>query len=131
MKLAIPVARLVETSEGAADHTRPEVIPQLRAELERTVELDPTISESHYALGALAAYTWRWQEALEHFRVAARLSPGQVDIQYALLTGYVGLADEGIRYAEAGLRSDPVNANADAWNSLCLSPRLSKGRRLP
>jgi len=112
-KLGIPVFRLVDTTEGATELTRPELVPQLRAELERTVELDPSIAESHSALGTLAAYTWRWQEALEHFHVSARLSPRQVDVEYALLTGYMGLADEGVRYSEGRLLSEPVNANAN------------------
>jgi TolB-like protein/Tfp pilus assembly protein PilF len=110
-KLRGPAYSLVNSTVGATELTPPELVPQLRADLERTVQLDPTISESHFALGTVAAYTWRWQEAIEHFRVAAQLSPGQVDVVYALQTGYMGLTDEGIRYSEAGLRSEPVNAN--------------------
>jgi TolB-like protein/Tfp pilus assembly protein PilF len=110
-KLRARVDLLIDVTAGAAELTPPEVVPQLRAELERTVQLDPTVAESHLALGVLAEYTWRWREAIEHFRVCASLSPGRVDAEYALLTGYMGITDEGIRYAEQGLRSEPVNAN--------------------
>jgi eukaryotic-like serine/threonine-protein kinase len=73
---------------GAYEYLPPrEAFPRVIAAAQRALEIDPTLAESHTALGsALAHYQWRWKEAEGHFREALGLNP-----QYALGQAYYAL----------------------------------------
>lgn len=54
-----------------------DVMPKAKSGAVRALELDPSLSQAHAALGAeLALYEWNWNRAEEEFHAALRPSPG-------------------------------------------------------
>ncbi|MFZ2161860.1 MAG: tetratricopeptide repeat protein [Sideroxyarcus sp.] len=64
--------------------------PEAEASFRRALEINPDYVDAHSSLGVFLQETGRLEEALEHFRECARLSPGNVVAQHliASLTGH-------------------------------------------
>jgi Flp pilus assembly protein TadD len=107
----------VDSTAGAPERTglQPaEREREVRRSIERALSLDPDLGLAHAALASLDLYTWRWTESLAAYRVAASKTPGEiVGFQfYAMLTAYAGNPDEGMSFAERGLRLNPDSGTA-------------------
>src|SRR5208282_2846104 len=53
-----------------------EAIPKIEAAARRALELDSTLAEAHSMLGHVSAFSYRWDEARNHFLRALELSSG-------------------------------------------------------
>jgi serine/threonine protein kinase/TolB-like protein/Flp pilus assembly protein TadD len=85
---------------------------QARAAADRALRLDPKLGEGHLALGYVHYYGARdYEKALEEFRQAERLSPGNVDVPAAM--GYIyrrqGKFEEAAASFMKALELDPRN----------------------
>jgi TolB-like protein/Flp pilus assembly protein TadD len=86
-----------------------------REEIDRALARDPDLWVARVARATLNVYTWRWQEAIDEYRVIAN-DPGAVDIvpllQYGFVTAYAGNSDEGLEYTERLLETEPDGLEA-------------------
>jgi TolB-like protein/DNA-binding winged helix-turn-helix (wHTH) protein/tetratricopeptide (TPR) repeat protein len=75
----------------------------------RAVELDPSSSDAHHALGVSKWSNWEWSGAEEEYRRAIALSPNSADAHNSLcwLLFSVGRADEGFRECQMAQELDP------------------------
>jgi len=89
-----------------------EVMPQARAEAEKALELDPTLTETHATLGLVAAtYDYDWEGAEKQYTRA--LAGGAVSpwtrAQYAYFyLRPVGRLEAAVKQAELALKGDPL-----------------------
>jgi TolB-like protein/Flp pilus assembly protein TadD len=85
---------------------------QARAAADRALRLDPNLGEGHLALGYVHYYGARdYERALEEFRQAERLSPGNVDVPAAM--GFIyrrqGKFEEAAASFMKAMELDPRN----------------------
>src|SRR5690554_4144770 len=88
------------------------VLPKTKALAEKALELDDTISESHfcYALVQLF-YEWDWEKAHQSFRRAIEINPGSADVHYtyALYLIAMGRLREALAEVEKAHTLDPLS----------------------
>ncbi len=76
----------------------------------RAVELDPSLSEAHAALGFALSGRFNWAEGERHFLRALELNPNSAlaHLRYGSQLSQQGSFDESIRHARRGIELDPV-----------------------
>jgi TolB-like protein/DNA-binding winged helix-turn-helix (wHTH) protein/Tfp pilus assembly protein PilF len=75
-----------------------EVMPKLKLEAERALQLDETLADAHVSLAyALLFYDWDWPQAEKHVRRALELNPSAADAHLV----YAGYLDALARPQEA------------------------------
>jgi TolB-like protein/DNA-binding winged helix-turn-helix (wHTH) protein/Tfp pilus assembly protein PilF len=75
-----------------------EVMPKLKQEAERALQLDETLADAHVSLAyALLFYDWDWPQAEKHLRRALELNPSAADAHLV----YAGYLDALARPQEA------------------------------
>ena len=101
---------------ATAAHTMIEVAPQIRAQAERALVLDPTETGPHALLGIVASvHDYDWKAAADHFSNATRGDFVSADTRWAYATFYLGPLGQHHAAAEQLRRSveqDPLNV---AW----------------
>jgi adenylate cyclase len=90
-----------------------DAIPKAKAYLNRALEIDDTLAETHASLGRIIAmYDWNWTKAEQEFKRALELNPNSSIIYYdhcASLT-VTGRFEEAIREAERARELDPLSS---------------------
>jgi tetratricopeptide (TPR) repeat protein len=93
-------------------------MPKMRAAAEKALQIDPTLSEPHTFLAAVAWwYDWNWSAADEEFKHALALDPNSVVAHefYGQYLSAVGLAPEGIAEARRAVELDPLSPEANTF----------------
>jgi TolB-like protein len=109
-----------------ANGVRPfrDVVPLVRAEALKALELDPTEAGPHALIGAVAAaHDYDWMEAAAQFRVAMAATRVSPDTRWAYASFYLGTlrpVRESVAEMERAVEQDPLNV---AWRGV-LSGRL-------
>jgi TolB-like protein/Flp pilus assembly protein TadD len=103
------LARATATAAAALPH---EAAPKARAAANRSLELDSTLAEPHFALAGIAGwYEWDWDTAEREFRLALELNPNYADghVFYGLFLTAMGRLKEARAHIQNGLELDPHN----------------------
>jgi serine/threonine-protein kinase len=103
------MARATATAAAAMPH---EAVPKSREAAIRSLELDSTLAEPHFALAAIATwYEWDWDKAEREFRLAIELNPNFADSHcfYGLFLTAMGRLIEARAQMERALELDPLN----------------------
>ena len=103
------LARATATAAVALPH---EAAPKARAAANRSLELDSTLAEPHFALAGIAGwYEWDWDTAEREFRLALDLNPNFADghVFYGLFLTAMGRLKEARAHIQNGLDLDPHN----------------------
>ncbi|HUJ21934.1 MAG TPA: protein kinase [Bryobacteraceae bacterium] len=89
------------------------LVPLIRAEALKALDLDPSEPAPHFLLGALAATTdYAWNEAAEHFRAATARSatPDALWAYAAFYLSPLGRFQESTAAMQRAVDQDPLNA---------------------
>jgi tetratricopeptide (TPR) repeat protein len=98
--------------------------PKIYTNLNKALELDPDLSDSHN-LSALIAYLmeWNWEKSEKEFLKALAINPNDAEsrIFYAHLLFILQRYGEAIPQAQLALELDPLNPNMKIWASVVIS----------
>jgi tetratricopeptide (TPR) repeat protein len=90
-----------------------EVVPVVRAEARKALELDPSEPGPHFLLGAVAAaHDYDWKESEEQFRVALAATSVVANARWAYASLYLqplGRLQEAAAEMEREVEQDPLN----------------------
>ena len=89
-----------------------ETMPQAKAAVTKALQLDPSLSRAHLALGlVLLNDAWNWAEAENQYRLALNLNPscGECHAVYAALLMASGRKDEAVLQTKLAIELDPVS----------------------
>jgi TolB-like protein/Tfp pilus assembly protein PilF len=103
------LARATATAAAAMPH---EAAPKSREAAIRSLELDSTLAEPHFALAGIATwYEWDWDTAEREFHLALDLNPNFADAHcfYGLFLTAMGRLTEARAQMERALELDPLN----------------------
>ncbi|HEY6989554.1 MAG TPA: winged helix-turn-helix domain-containing protein [Bryobacteraceae bacterium] len=89
-----------------------EVMPKVKREAERALQLDETLAEAHVSLAyALLYYDWDWPQGEKHLKRALELNPSAADA-HLVYGGYfsaLGRPEEALAEARAAEVLDPLS----------------------
>ena len=128
---AVPHALLGFQIFFAATHTGriKEVAPLIRKEAIRSLELDPSETDPHILLGALASVLdYNWPEAARQFQLAlaSPSPPAEAHWAYAALyLGVLGRFEESSAELRRAVERDPLNVN---WRGILVAHLVNAGR---
>jgi serine/threonine-protein kinase len=111
---------LVLTNDAAPKETMEEA----KTAALRAVEIDPSLSEAHAALGGIAFwYDWDWKASEKHFVRAIDLDPESrvAHLGYAHLLSNVGRHDEALTEVRRARAIDPVSPITNALEGQILT----------
>jgi len=98
--------------------------PNIYTNLNKALELDPDLSDSHN-LSAMIAYLmeWNWEKSEKEFLKALAINPNDAGSRmfYAHLLFILQRYDEAIPQAQLALELDPLNPNMKIWASVVLT----------
>jgi TolB-like protein/Tfp pilus assembly protein PilF len=106
-----------------------EVMPRVREEAQKALDIDPSLPEAHAMLGVVAdEYDYNWKEAERRFHLAMARDP--VPPRVRQWYGYMhllsmGQAEEAVQQHELGIQDDPLNVVARTTLAQCF---LNVGR---
>ncbi len=103
------MARATATAAAALPH---EAAPKALAAANKSLELDSTLAEPHFALAAIATwYEWDWNTAEREFHLALDLNPNFADghVFYGLFLTAMGRLKEARAQIQIGVVLDPHN----------------------
>ncbi|MEP7347608.1 MAG: protein kinase, partial [Gemmatimonadaceae bacterium] len=90
-----------------------DVMPLLRAEAKEALKLDPSESDPHFLLGAVAAaHDYDWKKAAEHFAIATAGISVSPETHWAYASLYLqplGRFQEAVFQMERAVEQDPLN----------------------
>jgi serine/threonine-protein kinase len=102
-----------------------EAAPRMRAEAQKALDLDPSLSEAHAMLAAVAAtYDYDWPEVDRRFRLAlasGSVSPLVRDWYAQVVFAIEGRSAQALEQSEQALREDPLNPMFHCTRSLHLN----------
>jgi TolB-like protein/tRNA A-37 threonylcarbamoyl transferase component Bud32 len=106
-----------------------EAMPAARAAAERALAIDPSLSDAHAVLGAVAcSYDYDWNEADRRFQVALAREPvpALARVRYGFFyLGSIGQPDAAVTQLQLALQDDPLNTMFLVVSAGCL---LQTGR---
>ncbi len=92
-----------------------DAFPKAKAAAEKAIELDPTLSEAHTALGnTLTSLDRNWPAAESEFKRALELDPNSATAHYRYASEYlisVGRTKEAVAEVERALEIEPLDPN--------------------
>jgi serine/threonine-protein kinase len=103
---------------GMGIHRPKDVLPKAREAAMRALELDETLAETHFQLGAVAwTYDFEWSNAENHLNRALELNPHlpQLHSLYGFFLASMRRFDESIASLERGITLDPLSQVAHIW----------------
>ena len=103
------MARATATAAAALPH---EATAKARAAAKKSLELDSTLPEAHFARAAIAGwYEWDWSTAEREFHIALDLNPNFADghVFYGLYLTAMGRLKEARAQIQKGVDLDPHN----------------------
>jgi TolB-like protein/Tfp pilus assembly protein PilF len=89
-----------------------EVIPKIEAAARRALELDPSLADAHSMLGLVSAFSYRWDEARNHFLHAMELSSSAIHNRAGYVLWYLltqGFLEEALRVLDRAASQDPLS----------------------
>lgn len=88
-----------------------DVMPKLKASVEKALELDPDLSQAHVARAFLYEYDFDWAGAEKEYRRAIELSPNYdfARNNYAFFLSVLDRQDEALKQLEEQRLRDPLN----------------------
>src|SRR5687767_3697615 len=92
-----------------------EIINEARTAIEAAKALDPGLAEIYTSEGALKFYYgWDWQGAVESYKKALELDPGNatIYIRYSATLADVGRYKEALPFADKAVELDPVSISS-------------------
>ncbi|MBN1270630.1 MAG: protein kinase [Candidatus Aminicenantes bacterium] len=104
--------------------SRQESLPLTKAAIEKALELDNTLAEAHWALGAIKCWDeWDWEGAEKEFLQAYRLNPNHAGAHgaYSQLLCHVRRINEALPHIELALELDPLNPMWHLFYGIVLS----------
>jgi adenylate cyclase len=100
-----------------------DAMPKMRAAAEKALQIDPTLSEAHSWLAAVAwMYDWNWSVAKEQYERALALDANSsvAHQYYALYLVTIGSAADGIAQARRAVEIDPLSPDANTFLGMAL-----------
>lgn len=88
-----------------------EILPKVKAALDKALELDDTLAEAHATAASMAFwFEWDWKAAENHFKRALALNPGMASCRalYAWYQLAMGRFDEAISEIKKAQELDPL-----------------------
>ena len=120
----LAVAYLLQSTPGAPNATPPaQSAQQARTAAAKAVELDPTISDGHYAFGQInSRYEWNWPEAESNYRNSLSIDPDFTPARIGLIgvLRLLGRHDEALEHVERIRELDPLSVTVDVQTALIL-----------
>jgi TolB-like protein/Tfp pilus assembly protein PilF len=110
-------------------HSADECVPAARAEVQRALEIDPTLPEAHAFLGYLAAmYDMDWSASDKHFDVpmAKEVGFGLIRPLYGWVQFWRGNVGQAIELAQRAIEEDPL----EVWARMNLHAYLQTAGRI-
>jgi TolB-like protein/Tfp pilus assembly protein PilF len=111
---------LLSSTNGA--RSLREVTPLIRAEALKALELDPSETNPHSLLGAIAAtHDYQWAEAARHFEIAMSSPSVSAETRWAYASFYLqplGRFRESVTEMRRAVEEDPLNVS---WRSILAS----------
>jgi len=95
-----------------------ETIPQAKAAVAKALELDPSLTRAHLALGLILLFPgWNWSGAENQYRIALNLNPSCADchFMYGVLLAGLGRNDEAIAETNQAIELNPLSAGYRNW----------------
>ncbi|MCK5371051.1 MAG: hypothetical protein KAQ62_20965, partial [Cyclobacteriaceae bacterium] len=92
--------------------------PKIYENLNKALELDPDLSDSHYLSGLIAhVMEWDWEKSEREFLKALAINPNDAQSRslYAQLLCVLQRTDEGITQGRLALDLDPLNPYIKVW----------------
>jgi len=85
--------------------------PPARAAVTRALQLDPSLSRAHLALGLLMTNEWNWPEAERQYRLALTRNPNCAEChhQYGVLLQAFGRNEEAVTQIKYAIELDPLD----------------------
>jgi adenylate cyclase len=83
-----------------------------KAAIDKALELDNTLAETHAVLAAYKCFTeWDWENAEKGFQQALRLNPNLADAHstYSHLLCIMGRTEEALPHSERAIKLDPLS----------------------
>jgi TolB-like protein/DNA-binding winged helix-turn-helix (wHTH) protein/Tfp pilus assembly protein PilF len=113
----------VYRSGALLDMSPREMMPKLKAEAEKALQLDETLHDAHVSLAyALLYYDWDWPEAEKHLRRALELKPSSADA-HLVYSGYLtslGRTQEALSEIRVAEALDPLSLPVQSMLLFCL-----------
>ena len=109
-------------------HSAHECVPASRAEVQRALQIDPTLPEAHALLGYIAAmYDMDWTAAEKHFDfpMAKEAGFGLIRPLYGWFQFWRGNAEHAIELAQRAIEEDPL----EVWTRMNLHAYLQGAGR--
>ena len=108
-----------------AEYEPPSVAsPKIYENLNKAIELDPDLSDSHYLFGLIAhVMEWNWEKSEREFLKALAINPSDAvsRIFYAQLLMVLQRNDEALTQGKLAMSLDPLNPVMKWWYSALLS----------
>jgi len=98
-----------------ATASKNEIVNEARTALEAAKALDPGLSDIYTAEGSLKFYyDWDWQGAIESYKKALELDPGNatIYIRYSATLADLGMYKEALPLADKAVELDPVSISS-------------------
>ena len=98
--------------------------PKIYENLNKAIELDPDISDSHYLSGLIAhVMEWDWEKSEREFLKALAINPNDAlsRIFYAQLLCILQRPDEALTQGQLAYDLDPLNPNMKSWYGAILN----------
>jgi adenylate cyclase len=95
-----------------------DAMPKMRAAAEKALQIDPTLSEAHTWLAAVAwMYDWNWAAAKEEYERALALDANSVDAHryYGMYLAATDSSPEGIAQARRAVEIDPLSPQTNTF----------------
>jgi TolB-like protein/DNA-binding winged helix-turn-helix (wHTH) protein/Tfp pilus assembly protein PilF len=113
----------VYRSGALLDLSPREMMPKLKVEAEKALQLDETLDDAHVCLAyALIYYDWDWPEAEKHLRRALELNPSSADA-HLVYSGYLtslGRTQEALAEIRVAQALDPLSLPVQRMLLFCL-----------
>jgi TolB-like protein/Tfp pilus assembly protein PilF/predicted Ser/Thr protein kinase len=117
---------LLSSTNGA--RSLREVTPLIRAEALKALELDPSETNPHALLGAIAAtHNYQWADAARHFEIAMSSPSVSAETRWAYASFYLqplGRCRESVAEMRRAVEEDPLNVS---WRAI-LASHLNLGQ---
>ena len=118
---------LLSSTNGA--RSLREVTPLIRAEAVKALQLDPSETNPHALLGAIAAtHDYQWADAARHFEIAMSSASVSAETRWAYASFYLqplGRFRESVAEMRRAVEEDPLNVS---WRAI-LASHLNLGQR--
>jgi len=93
-----------------------EYLPKAQAAAQKSLELDGSLAEGHYALANLKTYAWQWSDAEREYKRAIELNPNLALAHrwYASYLRLVGRSEQAVEEIKRARELDPLSPGVNA-----------------